>query len=369
MASVLDRRSFLGASAAVTLAATSTATARARTAPSTVANRVVRLSGNENPYGPGPRARSAIAAAVDDSCRYSGDRYSQLIQALAEHEGVTKEHIVLGAGSGELLHMLALEYVQRGELVCAWPTFAQMIAYAEKLGATVRKIPLDREHRHDLPALSAAVTPNTALVYVCNPNNPTGTTVAAEPLRAFCEQQARATLVVVDEAYLDLIDPGRTASMLDLVRNGANLIVLRTFSKVHGLAGLRIGYGIARPNIIARLKRVQMTFPNTLGMAAALASLGDREFLARTTQQLQADRRRVCASCSALGLEYADPQGNFVFMRVGMPVESFRERMRAEQIEVGRAFEPYSDWCRVSIGTSTETDRFLAALKRVLSVA
>lgn len=336
------------------------ATAAAPAAPS-----LVRLSGNENPYGPGPKARAAIQAALSESCRYSVGSYNALIDALARHEGVPRESIILGSGSGELLHMLALAYVDRGELVTAWPTFGQIMAYAEKLGATVRRVPLDARMRHDLGALQAAVTSSTGLLYLCNPNNPTGTVIDGPRLREFCRQMAGRTLVVVDEAYLDLIEPGATESMVDLARAGDHVIVLRTFSKIHGLAGLRIGYGIGSPAAVARLRRMQMAFPNTLGLEAARASLGDRDFLATTGKAIAADRRRMLDACRALGLECADAQGNFVFFKTGMSADQFRERMRTQQIEVGRNFEPYLDWCRVTVGTTAETDRFLAALPRV----
>ncbi len=289
-----------------------------------------------------------------------------LTEAIARHEGVERERVVIGSGSGELLQLLALGWCERGEVVCAWPTFSQLMAYAERFGAMIRKLPLDAEMRHDLPALLATTGPNTSLLYLCNPNNPTGTAVPGEALRAACLEAATRTLVVIDEAYLDLADPARTASMLPLVRDDANVVVLRTFSKIHGLAGLRVGYALTRPDIAQRLRRYQTTLPNTLGLAAATASLGDADCLARTRAALLADRARFCAVCDELGLRYAAPEGNFVFVRVGMPVETFAERMRAQQIEVGRPFEPYADWCRISIGTTAETDYLIDALRRVM---
>ena len=374
MSHQFSRRALLGgAAAAGTLAVAGSVTAQ--TAPTAAkpvlgqrtgsSSPLIRLSGNENPYGPGPKARAAIQAAMPETCRYSIGSYNRLIEALAAHEGVSRENIVVGSGSGELLHMLALEYVGRGELVTAWPTFGQIMTYAEKLGATVRKIALDATMRHDLRALSAAVTSSTGLLYVCNPNNPTGTVITGPALREFCRAMAQHTLVVVDEAYLDLIEPGVTDSMVDLARAGDNVVVLRTFSKIHGLAGLRIGYGIGNAGTMARLRRMQMTFPNTLGLEAAHASLGDRQFLADTGRALTVDRQRMLATCKALGIDCADAQGNFVFMKTGMPADQFRERMRQDNIEVGRNFEPYLDWCRVTVGTTTETNLFLAALTRV----
>jgi histidinol-phosphate aminotransferase len=326
----------------------------------------IRLSANENPWGPGPQARAAIVAATDESCRYGVDFVRRLVDLLAAKEQVERDRIVLGSGSAELLHMLALGWGERKQVVCAWPTFNQLMAFAERLGCETKKVPLDAALKHDLAALAAATGSDTSLLYVCNPNNPTGTAIDGPSLRAFCTQMAQRTLVVVDEAYLELADDGATESMVDLVRGGANLVVLRTFSKLHGLAGLRIGYAIARPDLAARLRRHQTTTPNTLGLAAAAASLGDAEFLARTRASLIADRRRVAAACDELGLKYAPPQGNFVFLAPGMPIDVFRAKMKEKQIEVGRPFEPLLDWCRVSVGTTEETTVFIDALRAVV---
>jgi histidinol-phosphate aminotransferase len=362
--SVVDRRRVLSlALAAAALPAAAPALARKAQRTPMSLRYPIRLSANENPWGPGPQARAAIIAATDEGCRYGMDFHGRLVEAIAAKEKVEKDRIVIGSGSGELLHMLALAYCDRGQVVCAWPTFGQLMAFAEKVGSETRKIPVDADLRHDLPALAAATTPNTALLYVCNPNNPTGTVVDGPRLRTFCSQMAQRTLVVVDEAYLDLVDEGATEGMVDLARAGSNLIVLRTFSKIHGLAGLRVGYGIAPPGVIQRLKRYQMVTPNVLGIAAATASLGDADFLARTRAALIADRRRITAACDGLGLRYAPPQGNFVFFKPGMPLDAFRTQMKARQIEVGRPFEPLLDWCRVSVGTTAETDVFIDALR------
>ena len=323
----------------------------------------IRLSANENPWGPGPPERAAIGAATDEGCRYGFDFQQRLIEAVAAKEQVDKGLIAVGSGSGELLQMLAFGWCDRGQVVCAWPTFNQLMSFAEKVGSEVRKVPLDANLAHDLPALAAATTPNTSLLYVCNPNNPSGTVIGGGALRAFSAEMAQRTLVVVDEAYLDLVDEGATESMVDLVRAGANVVVLRTFSKIHGLAGLRVGYAIARPDVVAKLRRLQFATPNVLGLAAATASLGDADFLARTRASLVADRRRITAACDELGLRYAPPQGNFVFFKPGMPLDAFRTKMKARQIEVGRPFEPLLDWCRVSVGTTDETSVFIEALR------
>ena len=363
MSVVLDRRNLLLLGTAA-IGSAALAKPAARTAPAL--KFPIRISGNENPYGPGPLARVAMAANTDEACRYAGRQYSELVEKLQRREQVGKGQIVLGSGSGELLNVLAIAFCDRGEMVCAWPTFEFIMAYAAKLGCELRKVPLDGNLAHDLPAMAAAASANTSLIYVCNPNNPSGTVVGGAALRQFCREQSQRALVVVDEAYLDLVDAGATESMVDLVREGANVAVLRTFSKIHGLAGMRVGYAVARPDVAARLRRYSTAIPNTLGLAAASASLDDTQFLAATRNSLLADRKRLTGLLDELGIRYAKPQGNFVFTRVGMPAADFSKAMQAEKIEVSRPFDLYPDWNRITIGTSAEMDYVLPVLRRII---
>jgi histidinol-phosphate aminotransferase len=324
----------------------------------------ILLNYNENPLGPGPKARAAIASSIGEGFRYADDHALRLIDQIAAHEGVAPERIALGSGSGELLHMLALGWASRGSVTCAWPTFGQLMSFAEKVGATVRRVPLDAQLRHDAAALDAATPTGTGLVYLCNPNNPTGTVLPGPELRDLCLKLAARTLVVVDEAYMDFVVPGATQSMVDLARGGADVVVLRTFSKVHGLAGLRVGYAIGRPDTIARLRSLEMTSPNLPGILAASASLSDTDFVARSRDSIMADRGRVTAVCRELGMDCSDSHGNFVFVRTGMDASAFRERMRGFGIEVGRPFPPLLEWSRISLGTPEENTALIAALRK-----
>ncbi len=215
-------------------------------------------------------------------------------------------------------------------MVAADPSYRGLTRYAETAGATVRAVPLDAAMGHDLPAMAAAVTDATRLVYICNPNNPTGTALAPDALRAFCERVSRRAVVFVDEAYLDLVaDPALGASMGDLVRAGHDVIVARTFSKVHGMAGMRIGYGIARPELAARLRAVGMGGPNVVAMRAAGASLDDPAFLEASRAGIRAARAFTYAALDAAGYPYVRSHGNFVFFDTGQPVERFSAAMRA----------------------------------------
>ena len=341
----------------------------APSAATAVSNGLVRLDSNENPYGPSPAARRAILASVVDAPRYADQSVVDLTNALAARDGFDPKQVVVGSGSGELLTvagLLAAEGGPGGELVASHPTFEDLPRFAAKMGVATRWIPPDADHRHDLGAMLAAVGPHTRLVYVCNPNNPTGTAVPHAALAAFIRTVPRDVLVLVDEAYIDLVDADGVASVVPMVHDCPNLVVLRTFSKIHGLAGLRIGYSVAGPELSARIGNKLTTYPNSTGMQAAIASLGDHEFITTTRTALIADRRRVEAAIDALGRPRAMSQGNFVFFDTGMPHKAFFDRLLAQQIKIGRHFDRYDTWARITIGTRPEVDRLLAALPDAL---
>ena len=331
--------------------------------------RLIKLDGNENPYGPSPAARQAILASVSEAPRYADATLTTLTSQLAVREGVTEPQIVIGAGSGELLKMaglLAITAGPDGKLVASRPTYEKLPVFAETLGLTVHWIASDAQHRHDLPAMREACTEHTRLVYVCNPNNPTGAAVTRDALEIFIRSVPTNAIVVVDEAYMDLADQPGVATAASLVKDVPNLVMLRTFSKLHGLAGLRIGYAIAPPALAQRLAALSLTWPNATGLAAAIASLNDHAFLKTTRAAIVGDRARVHAALDRLGLERAESQGNFVFFDTGGPLQRFQDRMLADGIKVGRRFDGYDTWSRVTIGVHREVDRFLAALPRAL---
>jgi histidinol-phosphate aminotransferase len=340
-------------------------------APSASPNKrgLIRLDGNENPYGPSPAARQAILASAGDAPRYADETITTLTNQLAAHEGVAASQIVIGAGSGELLRMaglLAMTTTSGSELVASRPTYEELPVFAEKLGLKVHWVAPDADHRHDLPAMRGAITELTRLVYVCNPNNPTGTAVTRDALETFIRSVPAACNVIVDEAYMDLAEQPGVTTAAGLVKDIPNMIVLRTFSKIHGLAGLRIGYGIMPAALAERFAALSLTWPNTTGLSAAIASFNDHAFLKTTRAALVGDRARVHATLDRIGLHRADAQGNFVFFDTGGPLKRFQDRMLAEGIKVGRHFDGYDTWARVTIGVHREVDRFLAALPRAL---
>jgi len=330
---------------------------------------LIRLDSNENPYGPSPAARRAILASVENAPRYADQAIVDLTKALAARDGFDPAQVVVSSGSGELLNvvgLLAAEGEPGGDLIASHPTFEDLPRFAAKMGVVTRWVPPDVDHRHDLGAMLAAIGPKTRLVYVCNPNNPTGTALLHAELASFIRAVPHHVLVLVDEAYMDLADADGVASVVPMVRECPNLVVLRTFSKIHGLAGLRIGYSVAGAELSARIANKLVAFPNSTGMQAALASLGDHEFIVATRTALLSDRRRVEAALDALGRPHAKSQGNFVFFDTGMPHKAFFERMLSQQIKIGRHFDHYDTWARITIGTRPEVDRLLAALPGAL---
>jgi len=364
----LTRRSaLLGAAALFAPLAPQPSFARARPAAPPLGT--ILLNGNENPYGPSPAARQAILASIGEVPRYAYSSIDMLAAQVAAREGVPVAQVVVGSGSGELLRMAALlasTTMPGSGLVASKPTYEELPEFAGRLGLKVRWVAPDSAHRHDLNAMRAAVTERTSLVYVCNPNNPTGTAVSRDALETFVRSVPATTTVVVDEAYIDFVDGGGVGAATSLVQKVPNLIVLRTFSKIHGLAGLRIGYGISSAAIAKRFADLSLVWPNTTGIDAALASYGDAGFLRSTRAAILADRTRVHAALDRMGRPHTDAQGNFVFFDTGMPVQQFRDRMLARGIKVGRPFEGYDTWSRVTIGRREEVDLFLAALPGAL---
>ena len=365
----LTRRNALlgGVAALLSPLAPTIAVARARRVPPPPGT--ILLSGNENPYGPSPAAREAIIASAGSAPRYADATIEALARQVAAREGIPAEQVTIGSGSGELLRMAALlasTTAPGSELVASKPTYEELPEFAGRLGLQVKWVAPDASHRHDLEAMRAAVTTRTRLVYVCNPNNPTGTAVTRDALEAFVRSLPAATTVIVDEAYVDFVTGAALGSIAGLAPKVPNLIVLRTFSKLHGLAGMRVGYSLASPDIARRFADLALVWPNNTGLDAALASYNDAAFLQSTLASILADRTRVHAAIDALGLPRTDAQGNFVFFDTRMPVQRFRDRLLAQGIKVGRPFEGYPTWSRVSIGRREEIDRFLDALPAAL---
>jgi len=329
-----------------------------------------RLQSNENPYGPSPIARQAMTDAIDEGNLYTPIPTEDFRRQIAESIGLTPDHIAVGAGSAEILKVAPLLCgMEKAEIVAAHPTFEALVDYARNIGAKLQLVPLDSFMRHDLAEMHRRTSSSTTLVFICNPNNPTGTLVKSGELQSFCEDVSRHSLVFVDEAYHEYVEDPDYRSMVLLVQKGHNVIVSRTASKIHGLAGMRIGFGIGQPDTIRKLRRLMTGSVNVVGLRGALASYRDKEFQDSCRRKCNEGKRSLYALLDAQKLKYVRSEANFVFFQTRQSIENFRPAMRERGVIVARPFPPYGDWCRVSIGTEDEMQQFAAALPAVLGVS
>ncbi len=330
-------------------------------------NEIAKLNSNENPFGPSARVRKAISNSFDMACRYPYQSLRSLVDMIAEKEGVSNKHIVITGGSTEGLKAVGLTYgLKGGELIAADPTFQSMLRYAENFGAYVHRVPVRKDMGHDLEAMAKRVTNKTRLIFVCNPNNPTGTLIQKNTLKDFCTSVDDKAVVFSDEAYYDFITEPEYPSMVSLVKEGRNVIVSKTFSKVFGMAGLRIGYMIARPDIANRLKASVMANTNILAIEAAKEALRDTEFYKFSIAKTIEAKKLIYDTLDTLGLEYIPSHTNFVFFKSGRHISELQKQMLAEKVMIGRPFPPFYDWARISTGTIADVERFGDALKKVL---
>ena len=352
----------------------------------------VRLSSNENPYGPSPAALKAMTEGFNLLWRYP-DEYGDLLATdLAQQHNVPVNQILLGDGSSEILKICASAYTGKGKkLVIANPTFGAIARHAEIANAEVVRINLTNDYRLDLqrmlwtangnPEGTKNVTAKSAdLVYICNPNNPTATVSNKDQLAAFIAKVSRGTMVLVDEAYHHYVESNYYESVIPFVKDHPNLIVVRTFSKIYGMAGLRLGYCITQPENIKLMKAHQVfDSVNIMAIVAALASLKDRDHVARARESNSQVRKSVCDELDALGYRYIPSDANFMMIDLssrcgsgrkcepGSTAEVVIAAMLKRGVEVGRFFPAMPNFMRVSIGTSSQMKAFLSAFKEVMA--
>ncbi|MBT8235497.1 MAG: histidinol-phosphate aminotransferase family protein [Bacteroidia bacterium] len=327
----------------------------------------IKLSSNENPYGPSSRVREVIKQNFDNACRYPFSFLRGLVDMIAEKEGVSKDHVVVTGGSTEGLKACGLVFgLNDKEVVAADPTFQALLRYAENFGSKVHRVPLNETMHHDLEAMGNKINGNTGLVFICNPNNPTGTLLDSNDLIDFCNTYEKDTVIFSDEAYYDFIMEPDYPSMITLVKKGKNVVVSKTFSKVYGLAGLRIGYLIARPDIATRLKNAIMAMSNVLAIEAAKEALRDDEFYTYSLLQNTKAKKLIYSTLEELDLPYIKSHTNFIFFRSGRSIHELIPAMRDEGVLIGRPFPPKLDWARISTGTLEETELFNRALTKIL---
>ena len=323
-------------------------------------DRYVKLTMNELSFGPLPEAKAAIVETLSRAGRYPDRDATPLREVIASaNPGLSSANVVVGNGSSETLVDLMQVLERPGEVVIPWPSFPFYVSSARVVGLETRKVPLDDGHRADLDAMLAAVTAQTRAVILCNPNNPSGTYLPLSEVRRFAEALPENVLLILDEAYYDFVDDPLYSGSHELVLESENVVSTRTFSKVHGLAGFRVGYGLA-PESLARLVwSAHVPFSvNQAGQAAATASMGQPEAIAERSRLMKRERKRVQEAFGAAGLEYVPSHTNFVM--VGAKPSLFEKT--GVLVREGEALGYPVGWSRVTIGGPEENDRLLAAL-------
>ena len=328
---------------------------------------IVKLASNENPLGFGDKARAAMAAALDDLARYPDGNGFELKQALCRRYGVAMDEIVLGNGSNDVLELAARAFLgPQTSAIYAQHAFAVYPLATQAVGARGVEVPA-RHFGHDLDAMLAAITPDTRVLFIANPNNPTGTFVPGPELEAFLVRVPDHVLVVLDEAYTEYLGEDQRYDAIAWLARFPNLLVCRTFSKAYGLAGLRVGYGLGHPAVIDLLNRVRQPFNvGSVALAAAAAALFDSDFLARSYEVNRAGMAQLTAGFTRLGLEWIPSAGNFVTFRAGDGAGVNRRLLRQGVIARPIAGYGMPEWLRVSIGLEAENARFLEALPQAL---
>lgn len=387
MANSINRRNWIKSSAFIagglafcsgTISKLSAMPARVSSLPRTLTDREIalaapldlkaRLLANENPFGPSAAAKKAIADALDKSYQYPFMLTSQLTGKIAAYEGVAMKNIIVDSGSTPLLHAAALCFTKGGKSVITGdPSYDDLPTYAEEFDGKWIKVPLTADYKLDLDAMEAKVDANTGMVYICNPNNPTATVVDTAKLKAFCERVSKKTMVFVDEAYIDYLPDPQAATMISQLKAGNNIIVARTFSKLYGFAGLRLGYVIAQPETITTLKKYSSGGFNisSTTLAAAIAAYQEKDFLAETLKKTNASKEYLYAVLKKEGYDYIPSSANFVMFPLKMDGKKFSTEMFKRGVGIRDWKLNGKDWCRISIGRMDEMEAFAAAFKEL----
>src|SRR2546430_4516808 len=329
---------------------------------------VVRLSANENPYGPSPKSLQAITDSFGLACRYPDEHNNVLIDKVAKLNGVNHDQILLGDGSGEILKLCAETFTgkEHGTLIAADPTFEAILNNAKANGAEVIKVPLNSTFAHDLPKMHAAT--KSGLIYICNPNNPTASITPKDELRDFIAKTPRETMILVDEAYFHYADSPDYESVIPLVKEHPNLVVSRTFSKIYGMAGLRCGYCIAQKEAINRMRSNQMwDSVNIMALAAASASLDDTDQVPNGQRLNSETKTFVISELQRMGHKTIPSQANFIMFDCKKPVVPLIKTLKERSVHVGRLFPALPNHMRLTIGKKSEMEIFLETFRELMT--
>ncbi|MBP1961952.1 histidinol-phosphate transaminase [Paenibacillus aceris] len=330
---------------------------------------VIKLASNENPFGSSPKARAAIEAEIANISLYPDGGAVELTEAVAEYLGVNTNQLIFGAGSDEVILMLARAFLVQGdETVMATHTFPQYKHNCEIEGAVSIEVPL-KDGTHDLDGMLAAITDRTKIVWICNPNNPTGTMNTDAEIKAFLAKVPEHVLVVLDEAYCEYNTTGQFPDSIEFIGQYRNVIALRTFSKIYGLASLRIGYGVGHPDVIRSINQVREPFNTTrFAQAAALAAIKDQDFIASCREANTAGLNYLTEQFNEMGLQAFPAHGNFIMVNVGRPAgDVFNGLLRRGIIVRGGHMLGFPTSLRVTIGSREQNEKFIAALQQVLA--
>jgi histidinol-phosphate aminotransferase len=328
---------------------------------------LVRLCYNENPYGPSQFVKDYIAERMEKAHVYPFGVIEELAEKIAKKHGVDRRCVVVTAGSREGLKSAALSYAGKDkEVIACLPTYRALLDYAVLQGGRLRAIDLTEDLSYDLLAIEEEINQNTGLVFLCNPNNPTGTLLDGKEVLEFCKRTSLKTMLFADEVYYDYIDQANYPSMIELVKADYNVIVARTFSKIHGLAGIRVGYLIAPPNIAGKIRNNLQAATNIIGAWSAMAALDDQDFYEFSLKKNKEGLEMIYAACEQYGLHYQKAHANFAFIHTKIPIRTFQTRMKDMGVLVGRPFPPFIDWSRVSTGRIEHIAKFVDKLPYAL---
>ena len=333
---------------------------------------LINLGSNENPYGISPKAKEAILNLLGEANRYPFNINSlqTFTEQLASHHGVNAKNVLVTAGSGEGLALLARHF-HEGNIITATPTFGILPGTAKKIGTELIEIPLTADKVHDLDAMLKAITNKTSLVYICNPANPTSTILNPSALKDFCLEASKKTTVLIDEAYFDFLDVPKSDSMISLAEKNPNIIVIKTFSKIYAMAGLRVGFIISHPSVINKLEpnyfQNSQFAVSVLSQTAALASLADKEHAHASRIKNKAARQFTHDELAKLGYKAIPSNTNFIFFPLKNYNGDFADEMMKKNILLRSS--DYSDgkWARVSVGTLPEMQQFIQVMKKDFS--
>ena len=318
----------------------------------------IRLMFNENPYGPSPKALAEVAKILPKTAYYPGAIEDDLVGLFMARHRLDREQVFLASGSNEGLQAAMMAFGKHGKVISPTLTYSDHLQYAEKLGVALHRVPLRDDMAIDLEAMARAVDDSVSLVYLCNPNNPTGMAIDGDELRSFCREVSPRVPILIDEAHNELTDKPDYTSMVDLVRGGSNILITRTFSKIFGMAGLRVGYGMGHPDIVSVVNDNVMAWRNGVGLYAAYYSYLDEDFIAFSRDKILQGRQMVNATFRRHGIEPLPSQTSFVYADIQRDADVFKAKMAARNIKIRGIYAGYDTYSRVSMGRIEELEIF-----------